>query len=67
MEDRIIELETRLAHQELTIEELNLIVTSQQKELAILTLAIQKLHEQLKQITPSEFGAQSQEPPPPHY
>lgn len=67
MEDRIIELETRLAHQELTIEELNQIVTKQQNELATLTLAIQKLHEQMKQLTPSDITSQNQEMPPPHY
>jgi len=67
LEDRIIELETRLAHQELTIEELNQIVTKQQNELATLTLAIQKLHEQMKQLTPSDITSQNQEMPPPHY
>jgi len=67
MEDRIIELETKLAYQEDTIEELNQIVTKQQEELSILTLAVQKLHEQVKQIAPSNLVSIDQEAPPPHY
>ena len=67
MENRIIELETKLAYQEDTIEELNQIVTKQQEELAVLTLAVQKLHEQVKQMTPSNLVSIDQEAPPPHY
>lgn len=67
MEDRIIELETKLAYQEDTIEELNQVVTRQQDELALLTLAIQKLHDQVKQMAPSNLASIDQEAPPPHY
>ena len=47
MEERIIELETKLAYQEDTLEQLNLIVTKQQEDITILTLSLQKLHQQV--------------------
>ena len=67
MEKRIIELETKLAYQEDTIEQLNQIVTNQQNELTVLTLSLQKLHDQVKQMAPSNLASIDQEAPPPHY
>ncbi len=67
MEEKIIELETKLAYQEHTLEELNNIVTKQQDEILILTLGLQKLNEQLKQVAPSNLANIEQEAPPPHY
>ena len=67
MESRIIELETKLAYQEHTLEELNQIVIKQQNEILTLTLGLQKLNEQLKQVAPSNLASIDQEAPPPHY
>ena len=67
MEERIIELETKLAYQEDTIEQLNLIVTKQQEDITVLTLSLQKLHQQVKQMAPSNLASIDQEAPPPHY
>ena len=67
MEERIIELETKLAYQEDTLEQLNQIVTKQQDEITVLTLSLQKLHQQVKQMAPSNLASIDQEAPPPHY
>lgn len=67
MENRLIELETKLAYQEHTLEALNQIVTKQQDEIYTLTLGLQKLSEQLKQVAPSNLVSLDQEAPPPHY
>ena len=67
MEKRIIELETKLAYQEDTLEQLNQIVTKQQDEITVLTLSLQKLHQQVKQMAPSNLASIDQEAPPPHY
>ena len=52
MENRIIELESRLAFQEDTIQELNDIVTTQQNLLHQLTAEIMKIKEQLTDLAP---------------
>ena len=67
MEDKIIALETKLAYQEHTLEALNQVVTKQQNEIAILTLGLQKLNAQIKQVAPSNLASIDQETPPPHY
>ncbi len=66
MEDRIIELETKLAYQEDMLETLNQIVTHQQDELTTLRLALQKLHQQIQQMPPTNLANTEQETPP-HY
>jgi len=67
IEERLIELETKLAYQDDTLEQLNQIVIKQQDELAILTLAMQKINDQVKQMAPSNIASIDQEAPPPHY
>ena len=67
MEDKIIELQTKLAFQEGTIQELNQTVVNLQSEIVLINQRIQLLHEQLQQLQPSNIAAQSEEAPPPHY
>lgn len=67
MENRIIELETKVAYQEHTIQELNDALTHQQKEITALKLQMMQLQELVKQMTPSNIASPSEETPPPHY
>jgi len=67
MEDRIIELETRMSYQDHTIGELNEVVTRQQKQIDRLESAVQQLRSHLKQQGSSGLARPHEETPPPHY
>lgn len=67
MEERLIELESRLSFQEHTLQELNDIVVAQQQELAALRLALQELDRRLRALTPPPLAGAEEETPPPHY
>lgn len=67
LNDRIIELESKLAFQEHTIQELNEVVTSQQTELMIFKKQLIKISNQLENQPSSIIADASQETPPPHY
>jgi len=67
MEETLIDLQTRLAYQEETLEQLNRIVTRQQDEIDRLRRQLELLGERLREIRPSPVGAAGDEPPPPHY
>ena len=68
MNDDLIELQTQLAFQEHTIGELNEVLTSQQKQIDLLTLELRLLREQMGTL---EERVESAGPPgterPPHY
>lgn len=67
MDSRLNELESRIAFQDLALQELSDVVARQQREIAGLRLAIEALHAQI-QATASVGGrAPADEPPPPHY
>ena len=66
-EQRLIEMETKLAFQETTLQELNDIVTRQQNQLDILQAAIQQLNDRVKSLSEEGVRAPQDEPPPPHY
>ncbi len=66
-EKRLIELETKLAFQETTLNELNDIVTAQQEKIDILQEAIQTLHLRMKAMSEEAVRDPADEPPPPHY
>jgi SlyX protein len=63
--DRIEGLETRIAFQDQTIDDLSTAVTDLWKEIATLTRKIEQLSEELAGIRAA--GAELPEPPPPHY
>lgn len=67
MEERLIELESRVSFQEHTLQELNDILAAQQQELGALRLAVQELDRRLRALTPLPLVGAEEETPPPHY
>lgn len=67
-EQRIIELETRLAYQEHTISELNDVVTDQQRQLTRLQRVLETLTSRLEAMADAiPGGSTPQNERPPHY
>ena len=67
MEDRITELESRVAFQEQLIDQLNDVVANQDRILLELTAVVKVMGEKINQ---SQIGAAetvTEEAPPPHY
>ncbi len=66
-EDRLIEIESKLAHQEQLVFELNEIVTEQQSKIMQLEQLCKSLLERIRSIGESTPGGAPQDDPPPHY
>ena len=65
--NRIEELETKVAFQEATIEELNQALIDQQFALDKLQTQVRHLAEKFKGISASNVALREEETPPPHY
>lgn len=66
MEKRLIELETRIAFQESTIEQLDQIVSSQQQQISQLQVGFSAIKKLLKEVQISSTINDGEERPP-HY
>ena len=67
LEDRIAELEMRLAFQDDVINTLSEQVAKQEMDIRELWDAKRMVHKQLKDISPSNIRPEDEETPPPHY
>jgi SlyX protein len=65
LEQRIEDLEVRMAHQDKTIAELNDVITSQWKKLEMIERQLRRLGEELEAMDGGEGPAANQKPP--HY
>jgi len=67
-DERLIEIETKLAYQEDMVEELNKIITAQQTQLDELTDACRLLIERINEMTDTgQSGGEQIDAKPPHY
>ncbi len=67
MKQRIIELETRLAFQEQTIQALNGALVDQQHQIDRLRRELERLRERIGALGMPNVASASEETPPPHY
>lgn len=67
LEERIEELESRLAFQDDTIEQLNQALAMQQQDLDKLRHQMGLIVNRMKEMVVSQVASQSEETPPPHY
>ena len=66
MEERLVELETRLAYQEATLQVLNEVVTRQQKQIEQLDVLCRQLLDRVVHADGAARGSAADEIPP-HY
>jgi SlyX protein len=66
-EIRLIEIETKVAHQERLLSELNDALTDQQSQIGRLELLCQSLIDRLKSLAESVGPGESTDERPPHY
>lgn len=67
LQNLLIELETKVAHQELTLETLNEIVTAQQTQITELQLKFEVVIRRLKDLGSADADVRVGHEKPPHY
>ena len=67
METEIIDLQSKLAFQDETINELNVVITDQQNQLDQLREEIRLLNLRIASVADAANTSEEKEPPPPHY
>ena len=66
-EDRLIDIETKMAHQEQLLTELNEVLTDQQAQISQLEALSQSLIDRLNSLVDNAGGGQITDERPPHY
>ncbi|MDF2182230.1 SlyX family protein [Neptuniibacter sp. CAU 1671] len=66
-EDRVTELETRVAFQEDTLDKLNQVVSQQELDIERLTRMLKLMHQQLQSLSQNGISSADDSTPPPHY
>lgn len=67
LDTQLIELESKVAFQEDTIDKLNQVVTAQQRRLDLLEKRLAELKTWMTAQQPSLMATAAEETPPPHY
>ena len=67
LENRIEELEMKIAFQEQLLDELNHALVQQQFDIDKMQVQLRYMANKLKDFQPSNIASQSEETPPPHY
>ncbi|GAA5215425.1 SlyX family protein [Corallincola platygyrae] len=67
VDSRIDELESKLAFQEDTINQLNTVIAEQDASIRLLQRQMALLAEKFKSVQGSQIASESEETPPPHY
>ena len=67
LENRIKELETKIAFQEQLLDELNHALVQQQFDIDKMQVQLRYMVNKLKDFQSSNIASQSEETPPPHY
>ena len=67
MEDRVTELESRVAFQEQLIDQLNEVISKQDKALINLTRVVEILNQKVNLGEHGQSALESHDAPPPHY
>ena len=67
LEEKIIDLEIRLTHQEEHIQSLDKIIYEQDKLLSALVEKVKQMDEKLKSTGENNILSSDEETPPPHY
>lgn len=65
--EQIEQLQTKLAFQEHTIEELNQALADQQRQMEKMQFQLKHVIDRVQQLQPSNIASQAEETPPPHY
>ncbi|WJG09320.1 SlyX family protein [Aliiglaciecola sp. LCG003] len=67
LQHQLADLQTQVAFQEDTIEQLNQALADQQLQIDRITFQLKHVTHRVKQIEPSNIADPSEEAPPPHY
>ncbi len=67
MGDELVELQTQLSFQEDTIQQLNDVITRQQRDIEQLRQELNALRDMFKGYVEQQHEHSEEEPPPPHY
>ncbi|MBI5014934.1 MAG: SlyX family protein [Deltaproteobacteria bacterium] len=67
MEDRLTELETRVAFQDDALRKLRDVASAQEQQIYRLTKELERLRASVVALAPSLLGGTDDEGPPPHY